>query len=541
MDDPLRTSFPHEPNGSALFEALCDAYVVVDDDLRIVFANHRFLALSGLTRHAVMGKSIVDFNPHDTDDQRKARHAWLAAVCAKLLPGTSAESPYLPGNFQLDPSKSPETRVWEFGASVVAPADSTQSYIALRVIDATDRVEREDADKREKARLRSQAQLRRIIAEEKERQLAESRARFAEALAFANVGAWQRDLLTGVVTCTNECKSNFGLDLDDELSEARLFEQLIDPLDRAWVRTELDAAIGNHQDYRVEYRIVWPDRSQHWVMVGGRALYNEAGRPTQMLGFVLDITARKQQELDHRQIAGDERLAREQSDRNALAMDHFMAAVSHELRSPVGVILNWTELLQRPGFKSHLPQAAATIQRNARQLALMVDDLLDSGAIVSGKLSFSFAAVELAELIADLVSDLRLQAEHKGWRFITSRMDRCVVQGDAARIKQIVWNLINNAIKFTEAGVIDVSVSAEGDKAVLCVQDSGRGIAADTIDKVFERFEQIKPSASGRVGGLGLGLWLVKTLAERHNGSVEARSEGDGMGAAFFVSLPLTD
>jgi PAS domain S-box-containing protein len=542
MDDLNRSlSQTDVPDAAAWFEAILDAYVILDESYRICFVNASYTQLTGHTREAVIGKSIYEINQYGSEAHRAARNQWVAAAIADLKPGETRSSPPFRAEWPSNEDGKLALRFWTIKASVIVPADSGRSYYAIRVSDVTDRVQRSEADKREKARLRSQAQLRQIIAAEKEKQLQESREQLAEVLAFAKVGAWKRDLMSGVITCTTQAKINLGLKPHEELTTERLFDELIDPADRERVREELETSIVAHRDYRVEYRVIWPDGSDHWVMVGGRARYGEGGQPTQMLGFVLDITARKQQEIDQQRIAGDERLAREQSDRNALAMDHFLTAVSHELRSPISVILNWAELLERTDYKAGLPRATATIQRNAKQLALMVDDLLDSGAIVSGKLSIEFAPLALDRLVMDLVNDLRLQADHKKLRLTSARLDPCTIQGDAARVKQIVWNLVTNAIKFTDTGVIDVSVSSENGHAVLTVSDSGCGISADAIDKVFDRFEQLKPSSSGRVGGLGLGLWLVKTLVERQHGRIDVHSAGIGCGTTFVVTLPLSD
>jgi PAS domain S-box-containing protein len=540
MDDSVK---PEAVNPAALFDALADAYVILDSACCIVFVNQQYCRLTGVSFNAVAGRSVFDINQYGNDAQCDARNEWIRALLDGLVPGETRTSTHFRGQW---PSASDEpdkliARYWKLKASIIAPAGSVRSYYALRVSDVTDKVARNEAERREKARLRSQAQLRQILAAEKEEQLKRSREQFAEVLAFANVGAWQRDLETGNITCTDQCKANFGLAVHEVLSMQRLYDELIDPCDRDRVREALEAAIAGHRDYRAEYRVIWPDGSRHWVMVGGRAQYDDKQRPTHMLGFVLNITARKEQEIEQHRIAGDERLAREQSDANTLAMDHFLTAVSHELRSPIGVIMNWGEMLERAGDKIGLTRATAVIQRNAKQLSLMVDDLLDSGAIVSGKLSIEFGRLALNDVVADVVNDLRLQAGHKGLQLSCDTLEPCAIQGDAARVKQIVWNLLSNAVKFTDEGSIEVSVFREGHNAVFRVRDTGAGIAPDALTRIFDRFEQLRPNSSGRVGGLGLGLWLVRTLVERHHGRIEAHSAGRGQGTTFTVLLPLAD
>jgi PAS domain S-box-containing protein len=537
VDDSVK---PAAINPAALFDALADAYVILDRACRIVFVNRQYVRLTGLSFETIEGRSIFEINQYGGEDQCQARNEWVRALLDGLLPGETRTSTHFRGLWPSDDVHKLTPRYWKLKASIITPEDG-MPCIALRVSDVTDKVARNESERREKARLRSQAQLRQILAAEKEEQLKRSREQFTEVLAFAKVGAWQRDLDSGVITCTDQCKANFGLAASENLTTERIFDELIDPCDRERVRDAVNAAIEGRGDYRTEYRVIWPDGSRHWVMVGGRAQYDERHRPTHMLGFVLNITARKEQEIEQHRIAGDERLARERSDANTLAMDHFLTAVSHELRSPIGVILNWSEMLERAGDKVGLARATTVIQRNAKQLALMVDDLLDSGAIVSGKLSISFARLALHEIVTDVVNDLRPQAGHKGLALSCDALEPCHIQGDAARVKQIVWNLLSNAVKFTDTGSVKVSVSRKGNEVLLCVSDTGTGIAPEAMARIFDRFEQLRPMSSGRVGGLGLGLWLVRTLVERHHGRIEAHSAGRGHGTTFRVFLPSSD
>ncbi|GAB5097828.1 PAS domain-containing sensor histidine kinase [Caballeronia sp. HLA56] len=540
MDQRTRPTVPTEkPDPATLFEMLADAYVVLNREHQIVFVNYAYLQLIGQSKETLIGRSIFDVNQYGDGAQLAGRADWIHSMLAGLVPGQTRSSPY----FRADWPSSAESqqlvpRFWKLKASVIDIPDDGRRYFVLRVSDVTSRVQRREAEQREKARLRSQAQLRQIVAADKEKQLRESREHLSEVLAFAKVGAWQRDIATGVVVCTDQCKLNMGIPPAEELSEKRLFTELVHWEDRRRTRSELIASIAERRDYKVEFRVIDTMGSTRWLLAGGRARYDENGYATHMLGFTLDITARKEQELEQQRIAGSERVARVRSEDNARAMDHFLTAVSHELRSPISVILSWTELLARSGDKIGVTRATETIQRNAKQLSLMVDDLLDSGAIVSGKLSIQLAPVALDTLARDIISDLRPQAQQKGLTLEGPLLEPSIVEGDAARLKQIVWNLVTNAIKFCDAGAINVSVTHAGKQAVITVRDTGCGIAPASIATIFDRFEQIRPKSSGRVGGLGLGLWLVKTLVERHNGTIEVRSEGEGHGATFTVFLP---
>ncbi|KQR77057.1 hypothetical protein ASG35_12365 [Burkholderia sp. Leaf177] len=295
-----------------------------------------------------------------------------------------------------------------------------------------------------------------------------------------------------------------------------------------------------HQHFEAEYRLEHNVGETRWLLVRGQGKYRENGSLASILGFTIDITARKETELRFASEAMQERDAREQSDRNVLAMDQFVSAVTHELRSPLSAITSWAELLDRTQDPTHLQQAASSLKRNARQLHLMVDDLLDTGAIVSGKLSVHRRPVDLNVLAHDVVSDLAWDAQRKGLS-INSEWEPCSVLGDEARLKQVVWNLMSNAIKFTDQGAIFVSVRHDANMAILSVEDTGCGIAPHVVSRVFDRFEQARSDVAGRIGGLGLGLWLVKNLIEMHKGTVEVLSRGIGEGTTFRVHLPLLD
>jgi signal transduction histidine kinase len=226
------------------------------------------------------------------------------------------------------------------------------------------------------------------------------------------------------------------------------------------------------------------------------------------------------------------------NDTSTRTMDQFVAAVSHELRSPLNAIVSWAELLKVAG-PSHVDRAGDAIRRNGRQLAHMVDDLLDSGAIATGKLSVNLQPVDLGALAAIIAEDMRKAMEDKRIELRLSDIAPCIVMADESRMKQVLWNLLSNALKFTDAGSVDISVSHTDKVASLIVRDTGRGIPAAALPLVFDRFQQISPKSSGRSGGLGLGLWLVKHIVTLHGGTVSAESEDEGRGSTFTVTLPL--
>ncbi len=221
--------------------------------------------------------------------------------------------------------------------------------------------------------------------------------------------------------------------------------------------------------------------------------------------------------------------------------DDFLATLSHELRTPLTSILGWTQMLLKrgdldaPGRRRGLE----TIERNARVQRQLVEDLLDVSRITSGKLALDLKEVPLSEVVEAALESVRPTAEARGVQ-LEAQVDRLSesVLADATRLQQVLWNLLTNAIKFTErGGSVILEAISEGASVALTVRDTGRGIPQELLPHVFERFRQ---GEIGREqGGLGLGLAIVRHLVELHGGTVGVHSDGPGMGATFKVRLPL--
>jgi signal transduction histidine kinase/ActR/RegA family two-component response regulator len=226
--------------------------------------------------------------------------------------------------------------------------------------------------------------------------------------------------------------------------------------------------------------------------------------------------------------------------------DEFLAVLSHELRSPLNPILGWSRLLQTNTLtEAKVQQALATIERNAKLQAELIEDLLDVSRILRGKLSLHRVPVDLVSTIQSAIETVRLTAEAKAidLQFTVHRNGDLPlqIQGDSARLQQVVWNLLSNAIKFTpEQGRVEVQLERlESDQAQITVTDTGKGITPDFLDYVFDYFRQADSATTRKFGGLGLGLAIVQHLVKLHGGQVQAASPGEGQGATFTVVLPL--
>ncbi len=221
------------------------------------------------------------------------------------------------------------------------------------------------------------------------------------------------------------------------------------------------------------------------------------------------------------------------------AKDDFLATVSHELRTPMTAILGWTGFLRMCGVPEELQTAIEQIDSSAKAQASIVDDLIDTSRIVTGKLRLQLDDVDVADVLDEAIGTIKPTAEEKHIALTCSTTCQGVhVRADRSRIRQVLWNLLSNAIKFTpEHGAVAVSASVQGDEVVIAVSDTGVGIAPEFLSRVFERFAQEASSARYH-SGLGLGLAIVKQLVEMHGGRVSASSDGPGHGATFTVALP---
>jgi PAS domain S-box-containing protein len=249
-----------------------------------------------------------------------------------------------------------------------------------------------------------------------------------------------------------------------------------------------------------------------------------------------------------RDITEQARLSSELEEANRLK-DEFLATLSHELRTPLHSILGYTQILQHHIVdEERRDNALQIIERNAKTLAQLVSDVLDISRIITGKVRLEPVECDLAPIVSAALDSVQPTFDAKGVR-LDRRLapEPTMVLGDAARLQQIVWNLLTNAIKFTPAGgsvIVELSRSRAAEpggrrQAELVVRDSGVGIAPEFLPHLFERFRQGDSRSTRQHGGLGIGLALVRHFVELHGGSVEAHSDGTGCGASFTVRLPL--
>jgi len=290
---------------------------------------------------------------------------------------------------------------------------------------------------------------------------------------------------------------------------------------------------------------------------------NKAGKIVGASKIARDINERKRIEIEKEELLIKESRARAEAEAANRSKDEFMAIVSHELRAPLNSILGYNRMLRDKDLdEAQSEHCCDIIERSARTQLQLIEDLLDTARIASGKLRLDLRPLDINPVIAAALDTVRLTAVSKD---VKLRIADCglriegvewgndildsipqplfqsvIVLGDAARLQQIVWNLLSNAIKFTPAGgSVELRAERAGEHVQIIVSDTGKGIQPELLPQVFDRFQQDASSSSQRSGGLGLGLALVKHLAELHGGKAEAASEGAGCGATFTLTLPL--
>jgi PAS domain S-box-containing protein len=320
-------------------------------------------------------------------------------------------------------------------------------------------------------------------------------------------------------------------------------EALIHPDDLPTVIDSLRREPIAHGSIReVEFRCRTRDGEWRW-MHGRERDFEPRDENRLLLGVMVDITDRKVAELERERLMSQEQKLRLEAERANRAKDEFLAIVSHELRSPLNALRGWGFLLgsAKAPDAGLVDRATQAIKRNVDHQARLIDDLLDTSRIMSGKLNIERRPVNLGEVLSTAIEVVRPSAAAKRIDIAFESADpSLVVEGDAARLHQIVVNLLSNAVKFTpEAGAVAVKLAAADGMASIEVSDTGAGIAPEFLPRVFDRFSQADTSTTRRHGGLGIGLALVRHLTELHGGRVHAHSAGEGKGSRFTVDLPL--
>jgi two-component system, chemotaxis family, CheB/CheR fusion protein len=278
------------------------------------------------------------------------------------------------------------------------------------------------------------------------------------------------------------------------------------------------------------------------MLLNARRVLSADGQPALILLAIDDVTEAKQAEATRSALA-QEQVARAEAEAASRAKDQFLAVVSHELRTPLTAMLGWTRMLRTQKLdQATIARALEVIDRNTKLQGLFIEDLLDVSRILSGKLSLDVRPIMVAPAVEAALAAVQGTAEAKGVG-LESTLDETAgpVRADPARLQQVVWNLVSNAIKFTPSGGrVEVRLGRRGPAVEVSVRDTGKGIEAKQLSQIFTS-AAVTHSSRQPQDGLGIGLVIVRHLVELQGGAVHAESAGPGRGATFTVTLPLTD
>jgi PAS domain S-box-containing protein len=336
-----------------------------------------------------------------------------------------------------------------------------------------------------------------------------------------------------------------GYTVEEWLATPNFWLTIVHPEDRERAAREARAIFEGHDGGVSQFRWMAKDGRVVYVEAQSVVALNKHGEPEGMRGVTMDITARKASEERLRFVAEENARLLSHAQEVNRAKDEFLATLSHELRTPLTPILGWTHMIRSGHLAAdEAERGISVIEKNARTLSRLINDLLDMSSILSGKMGIERATVELSAVVREAVETVRPQAAARSVtvEVQTGGLASPLVSGDRTRLVQVFWNLLNNAVKFSAVGGrVRVRVYGEAGEARVEVSDEGLGIAPEFLPHVFERFRQADMATTRAHGGLGLGLALVKSFVETHGGSVTVESPGEGLGSRFTVVLPALE
>ena len=370
--------------------------------------------------------------------------------------------------------------------------------------------------------------------------LRDSEARLRFTLDSARIGDWDLDLATGNVRHSPRHDRCFGFTEAQAEWSFDKFIQHVHPDDRAEAEHTLHVAVTELRDWRLQCRVIWPDNSVHWVSMHGSAL-RVGDKPSHMLGIVSDITEQRQAEDARLKAQRLEAENRQIQEANRLK-SQFLANMSHELRTPLNAVIGFADLLHSGIVKPDSPkyqEFLGHIGTSGRHLLQLINDVLDLSKVESGKFDFFPEAVDLPAVLKEVNAILRTAIDRKHIVVVTE-IDPAIadLRLDPSRLKQVLYNYLSNAIKFTATGgKVTVRAFAQGAEHFrLEVEDTGIGIAPGDLPRLFTEFQQLDAGYSKQHQGTGLGLALTRRLVQAQGGSVGVRSTL-GAGSVFYFVL----
>ena len=476
---------------------ISDAFSAIDREWRYTYVNDRVAELAGLPKEKLLGRNIWEAFP----DAVGSEFYRLAHQVMQNRQPVQCELYHEAWKAWLD------TRIYP----------SSDGIVVFRA-DISERKQQE------------------FLARERELQLQESEDLLRLATEAAAIGTFDYYPQTGQLRFSERAKKLFGLPAEATPTYETYLEAL-HPEDRRIASETVKRLLepGNRDRYDIEYRTIGiTDGRERWVAEKGRVFLDPTGQAVRFIGTLIDVTEAKNAEIVLRR-------AKQEAEAANRAKDQFLAMLSHELRTPLTpVLMTIASLRRQANIPEEIQADLEVLQRNVELEALLIDDLLDLTRIAHGKLELHPDAVDVHTALehALVISNVELQAKQlKVEKDFAATEHHC--WADSARLQQVFWNLVKNAVKFTAAeGTIAVRTrNSDAHEIIVEVADTGVGIAPEILPRVFDAFEQGGRAITSQYGGLGLGLAISKRVIDMHGGSITAESAGRGHGATFTVTL----
>ncbi|WP_309092221.1 ATP-binding protein [Phenylobacterium sp.] len=485
----------YERTLSAIIDALPISLVLTDREMRVLYASPPWIEARGLSGRQVIGKTLYELRP-DIFEQ------WRAGLEQSVAGGKG----YRIERHQLPRADGPpewvkvEVTPWrdtngDVGGMIMA------SYDITAMVEALERTER-------------------------------SEERLKLAMEIAEIHVYEMDYVRRELVKVG-AEDSFFQTPNTFRSLARDIWSSIDPRDRAAVKAAWERHVADGEPYYPEYRVARSDGQEMWVAGTARVITDEAGRVLRLIGAMQNITTRKAQEYALVR-------AKEEAEAANRAKSAFLATMSHEIRTPLNGVLGMAQAMAADDLTPPQRERLDVIRQSGESLLAILNDVLDLSKIEAGKLELEEAEFDLQELAQTVHATFAAVADAKGLDFelAVERGARGVYRGDPIRVRQILWNLVSNALKFTDRGGVRVRVAGKRGALVFEVADTGIGIAPEQLVHLFRKFEQADASTTRRFGGTGLGLAICRELTELMGGEISATS-ARGHGATFTVRLPL--
>jgi len=486
----------YERTMSAIVDAMPVSMVLTDKDVRLLYASPPWIKARALEGREVIGRTLFELRPDMFEQWREGMMYCLQgnthAVERLQIPKAGGGTEWV--RVQLAPWYEADGEV---GGLIIT------SYEITQIVEALERTERSE----ERLRL---------------------------ALELSELHVWELDFVRQELFKLGAHDQIFDRPWTyDELVSGGIWS-VVDPRDQqavvgAWIRGQNEGVA-----YAPQYRVVRNDGQEVWATGTSRLITDDQNRPIRLVGAMRNITANKQAEAALVK-------AKEDAEAANRAKSAFLATMSHEIRTPLNGVLGMAQALAAdPDLSPTQHERIEVIRQSGESLLAILNDVLDLSKIEAGKLALETARFEVGALAKTVHATFQAIADTKGVNFELSvdRAAQGVYEGDQVRVRQILWNLVSNALKFTEAGSVKVRIGRERGGLSLTVFDSGIGMTAGQLVGLFRKFEQADASTTRRFGGTGLGLAICRELAELMGGTIAATS-APGMGSTFTVRLPL--